>query len=127
VKTGIILLTLLVSLGLTEASFAGDKPLISEVWAMGFTSGLPIVSHNRKENSYGLGTELVFSRPEFSLLGGSVRPAVGAEVALDTKGTSKACGDLLWEIEKANFFFDLVLWPISTVTYFYAANLCSFS
>ncbi|HYA01941.1 MAG TPA: acyloxyacyl hydrolase [Syntrophobacteria bacterium] len=108
-KTGIILFTLLVSLGLTEASFADDKPLISEVWVMGFNSGLPLVSHNRKENSYGLGMELVFSRPEFSLLGGSVRPAVGAEVAMDTKGTSKAFGDLLWEIEKANFFFDVGL------------------
>jgi lipid A 3-O-deacylase len=106
VKTGIILFTLLLSLGLSEASFADDKPLISEVWAIAFNSGLPLVSHNRKENSYGLGTELVFSRPEFSLLGGSVRPAVGAEVCLDTKGTSKAFGAMLWEIEKANIFFD---------------------
>jgi hypothetical protein len=107
VKTGIILFTLFLLLGLTETSSAADKPLISEVWAIAFNSGLPLVSHDRKENSYGLGTELVFSRPEFSLFRGSVRPAVGAEVCIDTKGTSKAFAALLWEIEKANFFLDI--------------------
>ena len=105
-KTGIVLFTLLLSLGPSEAGFASDKPLISEVWLIGFNSGLPFVSNSRKENSYGLGLELVFSRPEFSLLGGSIRPAVGAEVCIDIKGTSKAFGALLWEIEKANIFFD---------------------
>jgi lipid A 3-O-deacylase len=105
VKAGIMLFTLLVVWGLTEAGFADDKPLISELRVMCFNSGIPILSHNTKEESYGLGMSLVFSRPAFSLLGGSVRPTLGADVSIDG-GTSKAFGALLWEIEKADFFFD---------------------
>jgi lipid A 3-O-deacylase len=75
---------------------------------MCFNAGMPIVSHNRQEDSYGLGISLVFSQPEFALLGGSVRPTLGADVSTDG-GTSKAYGALLWEIEKADFFFDVGL------------------
>jgi lipid A 3-O-deacylase len=67
-----------------------------------------LLSKNRKEDSYGLGMALVFSRPECSLFGGSVRPTLGADLSVDS-GTSKAFGALLWEIEKADFFFDLGL------------------
>jgi lipid A 3-O-deacylase len=55
-----------------------------------------------------VGAAVVFSRPEFSVVGGSIRPTLGADVSVDG-GTSKAFGALLWEIEKANFFFDVGL------------------
>ncbi len=64
-------------------------------------------SGTRKEGGVDLNTEIIFSRPSFSLLSGNVRPNLG--LSINTQGdTSKLYGGILWGLEtKSGIFFDL--------------------
>ncbi|UCE82011.1 MAG: acyloxyacyl hydrolase [Deltaproteobacteria bacterium] len=64
-------------------------------------------SGTRKEGGVDINGEIIFGRPSFSLLSGSVRPNFGASI--NTEGdTSKIYGGILWEVEtKSGIFFDL--------------------
>lgn len=54
-------------------------------------------SGTRKEGGVDLNTEIIFSRPSFSLLSGNIRPNLGASI--NTQGdTSKVYGGILWEL-----------------------------
>ena len=64
-------------------------------------------SGTRKEGGVDLNTEIIFSRPSFSLLSGDIRPNLGASI--NTQGdTSKVYGGILWEFEtKSGIFLNL--------------------
>jgi lipid A 3-O-deacylase len=64
-------------------------------------------SGTRKEGGVDLNTEIIFSRPNFSLLSGNIRPNLGASI--NTQGdTSKVYGGILWELEtKSGVFLNL--------------------
>jgi lipid A 3-O-deacylase len=64
-------------------------------------------SGTRKEGGVDLNTEIIFSRPSFSLLSGNIRPNLGASI--NTQGdTSKVYGGILWELEtKSGVFLNL--------------------
>lgn len=64
-------------------------------------------SGSRKEGGFDLNSEIIFSRPCFSLLSGNVRPNLGSSI--NTQGdTSKLYGGIVWELEtKVGIFLDL--------------------
>jgi hypothetical protein len=66
-------------------------------------------SGSRKEGGVDLNAEIIFGRPGFSLLSGSIKPNLGLSV--NTQGdTSSLYGGILWEWEtKSGIFFDLGL------------------
>ena len=64
-------------------------------------------SGTQKEDGIDLNGELIFSRPSFSLLTGTVRPNLGLTLNLNGD-TSKLYGGLLWELWATSaLFFDL--------------------
>ena len=64
-------------------------------------------SGSRKESGVDFNVEIIFSRPSFYLLLGSVSPNLGLSVN-DRGDTSKLYGGLLWELEmKSGLFLDL--------------------
>ena len=64
-------------------------------------------SGTSKEGGVDLNSEIILSRPSFSLLSGNVRPNLGASI--NTQGdTSKIYGGILWEFaRKSGIFLNL--------------------
>lgn len=86
---------------------AGEPaPLVSEVRFGLVEQGVLIFSHHRRESGIGLSGDVIFGRPSFDFLSGSVRPTLGFGISLNG-GTNRLYSTLQWEIEASSFFFDL--------------------
>jgi lipid A 3-O-deacylase len=98
------LLTLLLANAYAQAG--EPAPLISEVRFGLVEQGVLIFSNHRRESGIGLSGDVVFERPSFDLLYGSVHPILGGGVSLNG-GTNRLYGALPWEFEKSSFFIDV--------------------
>ena len=114
-ETLLLLLFVMLFIGVVIPANANEP--IAEKNEVGYLHGIRagVLAHDvddlwsgtRKEGGVDLNSEIIFSRPSFSLMSGNLRPNLG--LSINTQGdTSKLYGGILWELEtKSGIFFNL--------------------